>query len=97
MSATGINFSGPGLGAGHSGQYITLAEALRQNVEEMEEGLSDLNQRGLSVSALQMEVSAVAIISPAGAICEPAANTSLAGAFWSGAFDAVERDACFEN
>lgn len=92
MNITKPKLPGAGFGAGHTGQYITLAEALRQSVEAMEEDLVYLNQRGLTVSAalLRMEARAVTVTLLAAAICESAANTILASALSAAAFDAIE-------
>lgn len=69
-----------GLGGGHTGQYITLAEGLRQAAEAMEADWAYLEKKGFSVSvaSLRFEARCATIAVLAAALCECIANTVLA-------------------
>lgn len=71
---------GAGFGGGHTGQYITLAEGLRQAAEAMEADLAYLEKKGFSVSvaSLRFEARCATIAVLAAALCECIANTVLA-------------------
>src|SRR3954468_3216237 len=71
---------GAGFGGGHTGQYITLAEGLRQAAEAMEADWAYLAKKGFSVSiaSLRFEARCATIAVLAAALCECVANTVLA-------------------
>lgn len=71
---------GAGFGGGHTGQYITLAEGLRQAAEAMEADWAYLEKKGFSVSiaSLRFEARCATIAVLAAALCECIANTVLA-------------------
>lgn len=71
---------GAGFGGGHTGQYITLAEGLRQAAEAMEADWAYLEKKGYTVSmaSLRFEARCATIAVLAAALCECVANTVLA-------------------
>lgn len=84
---------GPEFGAGHTAQYITLAEGLRQAAEAIEADLAYLEKKGLShsVASLRLEARCATITVLSAALCECVANTVLASVCTPAEFAAVEK------
>jgi hypothetical protein len=94
MSNQATKPPGPGFGAGHTGQYITLAEGLRQAAEAMEADLAYLEKKGLttSLASLRFEARCATITVLAAALCECMANTVLATVLAPADFQEVEKE-----
>lgn len=94
MSNHLTNPPGPGFGAGHTGQYITLAEGLRQAAEALEADLAYLEKNGLSISlaSLRFEARCATITVLSAALCECMANTVLASVLTSIEFDDAQKE-----
>lgn len=78
-----------GFGAGHTAQYITLAEALRLARESLEHDLGECNARKIAVpeSSIRFEARISTICLLAAALSESVANTILATLVGSKAFE----------
>lgn len=85
---------GHGFGAGHTAQYITLAEGLRQTVEAMEADLAyvETKEPSLSLASLRFEARCATIAVLAAALCECAANTVLATVLTPADFQLIEKE-----
>lgn len=94
MSNQATKPPGPGFGAGHTGQYITLAEGLRQAAEAMEADWAYLEKKGFSVSiaSLRFEARCATIAVISAALCECIANTILASTLSAVAFAEAEKE-----
>jgi len=79
------------LDGGHTAQYITLAEGLRQIVEAMEVELAYLEKKGnsLGIASLRIEARCATVAVLSAALCECVANTVLAGTLTKAAFKDV--------
>ena len=85
---------GPGFGEGHTGQYITLAEGLRQVAEAMEADMAYLDKKGLTPSSasLRLEARCATIAVLSAALCECMANTVLASILNPEAFAEAQKE-----
>jgi hypothetical protein len=94
MSNQATKPPGPGFGAGHTGQYITLAEGLRQAAEAMEADLAYLEKKGLttSLASLRFEARCATITVLSAALCECMANTVLASVLTPTEFEEAQKE-----
>lgn len=85
---------GPGFGGGHTAQYITLAESLRQAAEALEADMAYLDKKGLttSVAALRFEARCATITAVSAALCECIANTVLASILTPTEFEEAQKE-----
>jgi len=94
MTSQNTKPPGPGFGEGHTGQYITLAESLRQAAEAMEADMAYLDKNGLTTSSasLRIEGRCATITVLSAALCECVANTVLASCSPPAEFEKAQRE-----
>lgn len=94
MSSQNTKTPGPGFGAGHTAQYVTLAEGLRQSAEAMEADMAYLDKKGRTIASasLRIEARCATITILSAALCECMANTVLASVLTPADFEKAQKE-----